>query len=178
MATTQPKGDILKTLRGEHDLLRGLFAQLDATTDRAVKTRSELVGKVEASLLPHAQWEEEVFYPAIRERADRDGKKAIAEAYLEHHAIESVVMPEVKASDTATPEFAGAAKVFGEQLDHHATEEESTVFKLARTLFSAEELAQFDAQYEQWKTSAAGLASVASAKVKGAAKSAARALVQ
>lgn len=178
MATATPKRDILKTLRSEHDELRGLFEQINATTDRAVKTRAELLRKVEAGLLPHANWEEEVFYPAIGERADRDGKKAIAEAYLEHHAIESVVMPEVKASDTTSPEFAGAAKVFGEQLDHHATEEEGTVFKLARALFSAEELAQFDQQYQDWKASAAGLARVGAEKVKGAVKSTARTLAQ
>jgi hemerythrin-like domain-containing protein len=176
MATATAKRDILKTLRSEHDELRGLFQQINDTTDRAVKTRTELLGKVEGGLLPHAKWEEEVFYPAIRERADRDGKKAIAEAYLEHHAVESVVLPEVKVADTGTPEFAGAAKVFGEQIDHHATEEEGTVFKLARELFSAEELAQFDEQYEQWKASPAGAASVGVEKVKGALKSAGRAM--
>ncbi|SEL94077.1 Hemerythrin HHE cation binding domain-containing protein [Pseudoxanthomonas sp. GM95] len=173
---TDKKRDILKTLRGEHDELRTLFKQINSTTDRAIKTREELLAKVESGLLPHAKWEEDVFYPAIRDRADRDGKKAIAEAYLEHHAVESIVMPEVKASEPGTPEFAGAAKVFGEQIGHHASEEESTVFKLARELFSAAELSEFDEQYEQWKGSAAGVASVGAAKVKGAIKTAGRTL--
>lgn len=175
MATAN-KRDILKTLRSEHDELRGLFEQINDTTDRAKKTRTDLLSRIEDGLLPHAKWEEDVFYPALRERADRDGKKAIAEAFLEHHAVESVVMPEVKAAETDTPEFAGAAKVFGEQIDHHASEEESTVFKLARGLFSAEELAQFDEQYEQWKGSAAGAAALGAAKLKGAVKTAGHAL--
>lgn len=178
MATAAPRGDILKTLRSEHDELRGLFAQINETTDRAKKTRTELLAKVEQGLLPHAKWEEDVFYPALRERADRDGKKAIAEAYLEHHAVEAVVIPEVKSSAVDTPEFAGAAKVFGEQIDHHASEEESTVFKLARQLFSVEELAQFDADYAEWKSSAAGAAAVGAEKFKGAAKRALRAVAQ
>jgi hemerythrin-like domain-containing protein len=178
MATATPRRDILRTLGSEHDALRSLFDQINDTTDRARKSRSELLAKVESGLLPHAKWEEEVFYPAVRDRADRDGKKAIAEAYLEHHAVESAVIPEVKAADTGTPEFAGAAKVFGEQIDHHATEEEHTVFKLARELFTAQELADFDVQYEDWKGSAAGAAVVGAAKVKGAVRSVARAPVQ
>jgi hemerythrin-like domain-containing protein len=176
MATASTQGDILKTLRSEHDELRTLFEQINETTDRAKKTRTELLTKVEEGLLPHAKWEEEVFYPALRERADRDGKKAIAEAYLEHHAVEAVVIPEVKSAEVDTPEFAGAAKVFGEQIDHHASEEESTVFKLARELFSREELAQFDEDYAQWKASASGLAAIGAEKLKGAAKGAVRAM--
>jgi len=176
MATATPKRDILRTLRSEHDELRALFDQINDTTDRAKKTRTELLGRIEGGLLPHAKWEEDVFYPALRERADRDGKKAIAEAYLEHHAVESVVMPEVKASAADTPEFAGAAKVFGEQIDHHASEEESTVFKLARELFTPAELAEFDEAYEAWKDSASGTLAVGAEKLKGTVKTAGRAL--
>jgi hemerythrin-like domain-containing protein len=172
MATATTRRDILKTLRSEHDTLRTLFDQINDTTDRAKKTRTELLTSFEGNLLPHARWEEDVFYPALRERADHDGKKAIAEAYLEHHAVESVVMPEVKANATDTPGFAGAAKVFGEQIDHHASEEESTVFKLARELFTPTELAQFDEQYEEWKTSASGALAVGAEKLKGAVKTA------
>ena len=32
--------DILKTLKAEHDEIRGLFDKLNETTDRAIKTRS------------------------------------------------------------------------------------------------------------------------------------------
>jgi hemerythrin-like domain-containing protein len=176
MATASHRRDILKTLRSEHDALRALFDQINDTTDRAKKTRADLLSRIEEGLLPHAKWEEDVFYPALRDRADRDGKKAIAEAYLEHHAVESSVIPEVKAAAIDTPEFAGAAKVFGEQIDHHASEEENTVFKLARQLFSAEELSDFDEQYERWKDSVTGATIVGLEKVKGAAKSVGRAM--
>ena len=37
-------------------------------------------------------------------------------------------------------------------MDHHAGEEEKTMFKMARALFSADELAAFDEDYEQWKS--------------------------
>lgn len=156
--------NILKTLATEHSALRELFAQMEKTTDRAAKSRAELLGKIEKSLLPHAKWEEAVLYPAFKARADRDGLKTHAEAICEHAAVEDTAIPRVKAAEFATPQFAGRVKVFGELVDHHAGEEEKTMFKMAKKMFSADELAQFDEQYEQWKSSAEGMQVVADAK--------------
>lgn len=158
--------DILVTLQAEHDALRGLFEAMNSTTDRAKKKRSELLKDIEAALIPHAKWEELHFYPAFKERSDRDGLKTHAEALIEHKAVELTVLPEVKASDVETPRFAGAAKVLGEMVDHHATEEETTMFKMARKLFSPKERAELDVQYEQWKASPAAKAVMTHAEVK------------
>ena len=169
--------NILDTLKKEHDELRGLFDKMDDTTDRALKTREQLLHDIEANLLPHAKWEETVFYPAFAARADRDGLKTHAEAVCEHKAVEQTVIPEVKAAAFDTPEFAGRVKVFSELIDHHATEEETTMFKMARAMFSAEELAQFDEDYEMWKTSPAGEAVVAAEKSKAGVKGAVRSML-
>ncbi len=169
--------DILKTLKAEHDALHALFADLEETTDRGVKTRADLLGRIEASLIPHAKWEEKVFYPAFKQRADRDGLKTHAEALAEHHAVENSVIPEVHAADPGTPEFAGRTKVFGEFIDHHAKEEEKTMFKMARELFSVEERSQFDEQYEAWKQSDEASSLVAAEKAKASFKGAVKSLV-
>ena len=163
--------DILKTLKQEHDMLRDLFQEMNSTTDRASKTRTDLLRKIDENLLPHAKWEEQVFYPAFAERADRDGLKANAEAIAEHHAVEHSVMPEVHEAEVETPQFAGRAKVFGEFIDHHAKEEEKTMFKMARELFSAEERADLDVQYETWKKSPEAMAALATAAAKTGAES-------
>ena len=168
--------DILKTLKSEHATLRELFSRMEETTDRARKTRAELLEDIEANLLPHAKWEEEVFYPAFAARADRDGLKAHAEAIQEHRAVELTVLPDLMAAETDTPEFAGRAKVLGEFVKHHAKEEETTMFKMARELFSAQELAEMDEQYESWKSSPAAQAAIAMTEAKSGFKAAARAL--
>lgn len=48
-------------------------------------------------------------------------------------------------------------------IDHHATEEEKTMFKQARKVFSSDELAQLDDDYAAWKTSATGKKAVSAA---------------
>ncbi len=169
--------DILATLKSEHDELRSLFEEINDTTDRAKKTREKLLADVEARLIPHAKWEEFHFYPAFKERADRDGLKTHAEAMVEHQAVELTVLPEVKASDVETPRFAGAAKVLGELVDHHATEEENTMFKMARKMFSARERADMDVQYEEWKASPAATAVMTHAQAKTGLKATIKKLI-
>lgn len=156
--------NILRTLKAEHDELRDLFEQMEGTTDRSKKARADLLARIEAGLVPHAKWEEKVFYPAFKARADRDGLKTHAEAIAEHAAVEDTTIPLVKAAEVSTPEFAGRVKVFGELIDHHATEEEKTMFKMAKKMFTVEELAEFDVQYEEWKSSAEGIQAIEAAK--------------
>ncbi len=168
------RSNILTTLKKEHEEVRALFEELKGTTDRALKGRAELLAEIESKLMPHAKWEEAVFYPAFQARADRDGLQAHAEALLEHAAVEETVMPNVKASDVATPEFAGRAKVFAEFVDHHAKEEEKTMFSMAREMFSADELEQFDVDYAAWKESPAAANALAAAHAKAGLKSVAR----
>jgi hemerythrin-like domain-containing protein len=170
--------DILKTLQTEHDALRELFERMNETTDRAKKKRADLLAQIEQSLLPHAKWEETVFYPAFAERADRDGLQTHAEAVEEHRAVELTVLPDLHAADIDTPAFAGRAKVFGEFIDHHATEEETTMFKMVRKLFTAQERAELDEQYEEWKASPAAAAAVVHAKTKTGLKAVVKSLTQ
>ncbi len=139
---------------------------MNATTDRAEKTRLQLLEKIEAALVPHAKWEEMVFYPAFAERANHEQRLLYTMAMTEHRAVEQSVLPDLKASAPMTREFAGAARVMGEQIDHHATEEETQLFTAVEALFSAEELAEMDEQYETWKTSGMGEGVALHAKLK------------
>ena len=75
--------------------------------------------------------------------------------------ILKIVIPLANAAKFGTPQFAGRVKVFGKLIDHHATEEEKTRFKMAKIMFSAELLGQLDEQYQQWKSWPDGLTAVA-----------------
>ena len=161
---------ITATLKREHDSLKELFEEMNATSDRAVKAREELLGKIEQILIPHAKWEELFFYPAFAQRADHEQLLQHAEAIQEHRAVELTVLPDLHASDFDSRQFAGSAKVLGEFVKHHAGEEEREMFKSAHALFSAQELAELDQQYEDWKGSAAASWMQLHAEIKTAAK--------
>ncbi|MEO7917686.1 MAG: hemerythrin domain-containing protein [Dokdonella sp.] len=159
-------GSILTTLKSEHKELKGLFDQINDTTDRASKARTSLLKKIEAALVPHAKWEELFFYPAFAARADHEELGQHAEAIQEHRAVELTVLPDIHACDPGSRQFAGCTKVLAEFVTHHAKEEEKSMFSSAKKLFSAEELAAFDEHYAKWKKSADCKAVMAEAKAK------------
>ena len=109
--------------------------------------------------------------PAFAERASHAQLLQHAEAIQEHRAVELTVLPDLHASEKTSRQFAGSVKVLSEFIDHHAKEEEDQMFASARELFSADELAEFDEQYEEWKASFAAAGITAHAKVKTGLKS-------
>src|SRR5689334_15007929 len=54
-------------LKEDHQKVSGIFQQLEPTTERAEKTRSELFAKLKEELDIHAKIEETIFYPAIKQ---------------------------------------------------------------------------------------------------------------
>ena len=50
-------------LKADHKVVKNLLAQLSETTERAIKTRTDLVGKLEMELTVHTALEEEILYP-------------------------------------------------------------------------------------------------------------------
>ena len=130
--------------------------------------------KIEANLIPHAKWEELVFYPAFAKRASHDQLLQHAEAIQEHRAVELTVLPDLHASEKTSRQFAGSVKVLSEFIDHHAEEEEKEMFASARELFTPQELAELDEQYEEWKASSVAAGVTAHAKIKTGLKAAVR----
>ena len=72
----------------------------------------------------HAQIEEEIFYPALRESAD--AADALDEADVEHSHIKELV-GQVGGSDPGDEHFEARVKVLSEYVRHHVEEEENDV---------------------------------------------------
>ena len=60
--------------------------------------------------------------------------------------MDSLVLPDLKATDPGSVQFSGRAKVCKELLEHHIEEEESEMFPQARELFDAKRLEEMGAQ--------------------------------
>ena len=166
--------DILTTLKTEHDQLRALFERMNATEDANGDERQQLLQQIEHLLIPHAKWEETVFYPAFAARADHAQLKTHAAAIEEHRVVEMAVIPDVKGADVTSRQFAGSAQVFGELVGHHADEEETQIFAAMRELYSPEELSDLDLRYADWKASSAADLLLAYGKAKSTVQGAFR----
>jgi hemerythrin superfamily protein len=81
------------------------------------------------ALTVHAQIEEEIFYPALRESADAED--ALDEADVEHGHIKELV-GRIEGGEPGDDRYEARVTVLSEYVQHHVKEEESTIFAKAR----------------------------------------------
>src|SRR4249919_208237 len=131
----------IQLLKDDHKKVKGLLAELVATTSRATKKRSQLLATIAQELRVHVAIEEEIFYPAFKAAGEKsDDDKMYFEALEEHRAAGDLVLPDLEKTDPGSDRFSGRAKVLKELIEHHAGEEEKEMFPRARKLLSAAEL--------------------------------------
>jgi hemerythrin superfamily protein len=135
-------------LKEDHQKVSGIFQQLEPTTERAEKTRTELFAKLKEELDIHARIEETIFYPAIKQAAET--REIVLEGFEEHHVIK-MLLKELDAMPVDTEEWAAKLKVLQENVEHHVEEEEGEMFQKARQVISEDEIDQLGASMEELK---------------------------
>jgi hypothetical protein len=129
--------DALTLLKTDHDKVKKLLAELESTTERGEKTRTELFATIKGELTVHESIEEEIFYPALMDMAKT--KAITLEAYEEHHVVD-LLMGELEDLDVTDPSWGAKATVMKENIEHHIEEEEGEMFRKTRQVFDAAEL--------------------------------------
>lgn len=147
--------DAIALLKEDHQKVRELLSELEETTERASAKRDELLATIEQELTIHTKIEEEIFYPAFRDAAQKkDDKDLYYEAIEEHHVVD-LVLPEIKETDADSEEFGAKAKVLKDLVEHHAEEEETEMFPRAQKLMDREELIRLGGELAKAKESMA-----------------------
>jgi hemerythrin-like domain-containing protein len=143
--------DAIQLLKADHKEVKELLKKLTETTERATTSRKDLLEKIEMEVKIHTQIEEEIFYPAFHEAAEkRDDQILFYEATEEHHVVD-MVLPELKQTDPSTRTFTAKAMVLKELIEHHADEEEKEMFPKAKKLIEKDELQRLGERMEQRK---------------------------
>jgi hypothetical protein len=124
-------------LEEDHAKMRKLLDELESTTERGVKTRTELFATIKGELTIHEIIEEEIFYPELK--AHPKAKDIVLEGYEEHHVVD-LVMKELEDVPVDDESWGAKAKVMKENVEHHMEEEEGEMFKQARSVFDRAEL--------------------------------------
>ena len=129
--------DAIQLLKADHDKVKRLLTELESTTERGVKTRTELFATIKGELTLHEIVEEEIFYPALKSHPK--AKDIVLEAYEEHHVVD-VLMGELESLDVSDETWGAKAIVMKENIEHHIEEEEGEMFQKARQVFDRAEL--------------------------------------
>jgi hemerythrin superfamily protein len=114
-------------LKADHKKVKELFRKYEAAGDRAYQKKKSIAEKVFTEIAVHSNLEEELFYPAVKELTDEDGKDLVAESIEEHHVVATLI-EELKGLDPRDERYDAKFTVLMENVEHHIEEEEGEFF--------------------------------------------------
>ena len=142
--------DATVLLTADHNRVRGLFKRFqDAHEQENMAMMVELADKIVTELEVHAEIEEQIFYPAIRE-ASEDLAETVSEGVEEHH-VAKVLISEIKQLPPDDEAWESKVIVLIESIEHHAGEEEEEMFPAVRKVIDAATREQMGEQMEALK---------------------------
>lgn len=130
--TTSSKNstDAITMLTNDHKKVKKLFKDFEKLKESGTEEeKQEVVSEICAELSIHAQLEEEIFYPAVRQAIDDDD--LMDEAIIEHAGAKELIA-QLEAAEPSEAFYDAKVTVLGEEIDHHVEEEEGDMFVKAR----------------------------------------------
>ncbi|MDQ6760283.1 MAG: hemerythrin domain-containing protein [Acidobacteriota bacterium] len=120
--------DAIGILKADHDRVKKLFDEFEEAKSLAAKKK--IVGETLTELKVHAAVEEDLFYPAVRKKLE---KQMMNEADEEHH-VAKVLIAELESMKGSEDHYEAKFKVLSENIVHHIKEEEEEMLTAAKAL--------------------------------------------
>jgi hemerythrin superfamily protein len=115
----------LELLSADHRKVEELFAHYEKMKEQEDASRVAIAQKICSELTIHAQVEEDLFYPWLRE--NMDDTEQVAEALVEHNSAKQLISEILPAGEADEP-YDAKVLVLKEYIKHHVREEESGIF--------------------------------------------------
>lgn len=122
----------MQILKQDHRTVKELFSEFEKLADGSRDEKERLFQEINEELTIHAEIEERLFYPAVREVKTDEAQDVVSEA-VEEHRIVKTLLEELSDMDPG-PQFDAKMKVLRENVVHHAEEEEKEMFPQAKKL--------------------------------------------
>ena len=110
--------DAIALLRSDHRTVEDLFEQFESA--KGGKAKQRIANQVCMELMVHAQIEEEVFYPAVKDAVEEE---IYTEAHVEHDGAKMLIA-EILTGNPEDEFYNANVKVLSEMIKHHVKEEE------------------------------------------------------
>jgi iron-sulfur cluster repair protein YtfE (RIC family) len=131
---TPTEKDACELLDADHIAVKHLFVeyarQAAALSRETAEARASLAQRICEELTVHAQIEEEIFYPALRQ-AVPDAAPLLDEAEHEHAEVKQLVA-EIQAMSTADAVMDDLVAKLAAAVEHHVKEERDELFPKAK----------------------------------------------
>jgi hemerythrin-like domain-containing protein len=118
----------LELLASDHRKVEDLFERYESAKEDEDEGRTEIAERICKELTVHAQVEEELFYPWLKENLDEEDMEMVEEAYVEHASAKDLIA-QIEGAGGPDGEYDAKVKVLSEYIKHHVKEEENEIFE-------------------------------------------------
>ncbi len=136
--------DAIKLLETDHREVEELFTKAESTSGAA---KQQVVSKLASQLTLHAEVEEQIVYPAMREAGLDD---IVEEAEQEHSKVKQLVA-QLETMDATTDDVDSVLTELKADVEHHVEEEETEGFPKFRDAVDQATLQDLATKVEQAK---------------------------
>jgi hemerythrin superfamily protein len=124
-AKSQPLA--IELLMADHRKVEDLFEQYEQEKEGDDDTKRGIAERICGELTVHAQVEEEIFYPWLRENLDEEEMDMVEEAQVEHNGAKDLIA-QIQGATEIDAKYDAKVKVLSEYIKHHVKEEEKEIF--------------------------------------------------
>jgi hemerythrin-like domain-containing protein len=117
----------IELLMSDHRKVEDLFEEYEQAKEAEDENRRDIAERVCGELTVHAQVEEELFYPWLRENLEPDDMEMVEEAQVEHNGAKDLIA-QIEAATELDDVYDAKVKVLSEYIKHHVKEEENEIF--------------------------------------------------
>lgn len=147
--------DAIALLTEDHKKVQKLFKDFDKLKEEDGEEKAQIVRRTCMELTIHAQVEEEIFYPAVRQAIDDED--LLDEAEVEHASAKELIA-QLENMQPGDELFDAKFTVLGEYINHHVKEEQDEMFpKVKKAKVDTQSLGEEIAQRKQELMSEMGM---------------------
>jgi len=136
--------DAISLLKADHRKVDKIFSDLE----KGNGNREQLFTELATELTVHAEIEERLFYPAVKDAEPTHD--LVLESFEEHKQMK-MVLGDLEQSDKRTEQWMAGLKVLMEDVQHHVGEEENDLFPKVKKVLSGKELEDLGTRMEALK---------------------------
>lgn len=141
--------EIYAMLHEDHEKVRRLINRL-RNEEHDEAEREDLFETIRRDLEIHTRFEEQSFYPAVRDRTNGETDEEIETAFQEHEEAQEI-LDDLAAMDKDSDDFLERLEELSDALEQHIHEEETEIFPKAQKALQAEGAEKLGAEYSEFK---------------------------